>query len=52
MIQGQDASLNAVVLLDIFADSVNFSMDGRMANDLEYLFKGYFESTPGANNAS
>jgi heterodisulfide reductase subunit C len=52
MIQGQDASLNAVVLLDIFADSVNFSMDGRMANDLEYLFKGYFESTPGADNAS
>lgn len=45
MIEGQDASLNAVVVLDIFADSVNFSMDGRMADDLSYLFKGYFQST-------
>lgn len=45
MIEGQDANLNAVVLLDIFADSINFSIDRRMANDLDYLFKGYFEST-------
>ena len=45
MIEGQDANLNAVVLLDIFADSINFSIDRRMANDLDYLVKGYFEST-------
>jgi hypothetical protein len=41
-IEGKDASLNAVVVLDIFADSVNFSIDRRMADDLDYLFKGYF----------
>ncbi|MFA5322797.1 MAG: hypothetical protein WC373_09000 [Smithella sp.] len=42
-IGGRDASLNAVVVLDVFADSVNFSIDSRMADDLDYLFKGYFE---------
>lgn len=42
-IEGRDASLNAVVVLDVFADSVNFSIDSRMADDLDYLFKGYFE---------
>jgi hypothetical protein len=41
-IQGKDATLNAVVVLDIFADSVNFSIDSRMMADLDYLFKGYF----------
>jgi hypothetical protein len=42
-IEGKDATLNAVVVLDIFADSVNFSIDSRMVDDLDYLFKGYFK---------
>lgn len=42
-IEGRDANLNALVVLDVFADSVNFSIDSRMADDLDYLFKGYFE---------
>lgn len=41
-IESKDATLNAVVVLDIFADSVNFSIDSRMVDDLDYLFKGYF----------
>ncbi|KQC09513.1 MAG: hypothetical protein APR62_14085 [Smithella sp. SDB] len=41
-VESRDASLNAIVVLDVFADSVNFSIDGRMADDLDYLFKGYF----------
>lgn len=42
-IEGQDASLNAIVVLDVFADSVNFSIDSKMVDDLDYLFKGYFK---------
>jgi hypothetical protein len=42
-IEGKDANLNAVVVLDIFADSVNFSIDSRMVGDLDYLFKGYLK---------
>jgi hypothetical protein len=42
-IKGKDANLNALVVLDIFADSVNFSIDSRMVNDLDYLFKGYLK---------
>jgi heterodisulfide reductase subunit C len=42
-IEGKDANLNAVVVLDIFADSVNFSIDSRMVDDLDYLFKGYLK---------
>jgi hypothetical protein len=42
-VEGKDTNLNAVVVLDVFADSVNFSIDMRMANDLDYLFKGYFK---------
>jgi heterodisulfide reductase subunit C len=42
-IEGKDANLNAVVVLDVFADSVNLSIDMRMADDLDYLFKGYFK---------
>ena len=40
-IEGKDATLNAVVVLDIFAAGVNFSIDSRMVDDLDYLFKGY-----------
>ena len=40
---GKDTSLNAVVVLDVFADSVNFSIERRMVDDLDYLFKGYFK---------
>jgi hypothetical protein len=43
MIEHKDANLNALVVLDIFADSVNFSIDRRMADDLDYLFKGYLK---------
>lgn len=42
-VEGKDTNLNAVVVLDVFADSVNFSIDMKMANDLDYLFKGYFK---------
>lgn len=42
-IEHKDANLNALVVLDIFADSVNFSIDRRMADDLDYLFKGYLK---------
>jgi hypothetical protein len=40
-IEGKDATLNAVVVLDVFAAGVNFSIDSRMVDDLDYLFKGY-----------
>ncbi len=42
-IEGRDASLNALVVLDIFADSVNFSIESRMADGLDYLFKGFLK---------
>ena len=42
-IGGRDASLNALVVLDIFADSVNFSIDSGMADGLDYLFKGFLK---------
>ena len=42
-IEGKDATLNALVVLDIFAGSVNFSIDSRMVDDLDYLFKGYLK---------
>jgi hypothetical protein len=41
-IKGKDTNINALVVLDIFADSVNFSIDRQMAGDLDYLFTGYF----------
>lgn len=37
----KDASLNAVVILNNFADWVNFSLDGEMADELETLFLAY-----------
>ena len=42
-IEAKDANLNALIVLDIFAGSVNFSIDSQMADDLEYLFKGYLK---------
>jgi len=42
-IESKDVNLNALVVLDIFADSVNMSIDRRMVDDLDYLFKGYFK---------
>jgi hypothetical protein len=42
-IERKDTNLNALVVLDIFADSVNLSIDRRMVDDLDYLFKGYFK---------
>jgi heterodisulfide reductase subunit C len=42
-IEGKDATLNALIVLDIFADSVNFSIDSHMVDDLDYLFRGYLK---------
>jgi hypothetical protein len=42
-IEGKDATLNAVVVLDVFAAGVNFLIDSRMVDDLDYLFKGYLK---------
>lgn len=39
----QDASLNAIVTLDIFATYINFSIEGSMVENIEHLFKPYFE---------
>lgn len=38
----QDASLNAVVILDIFADFIPVSINEDMLGELEYLFNAYF----------
>ncbi len=43
-VEVKDATLKAVIVLDIFADSVNFSIDSRMVDELDYLFKGYFKN--------
>jgi hypothetical protein len=37
-IEGKDANLNAVVLLDVFSTNVRFSIDSQMLDDLDYLF--------------
>jgi len=42
-IEAKDANLNAIVLLDVFAEGVNFSIDSRMVDDLDYLFEGYIK---------
>ena len=42
-LKSKDANINALVVLDIFANSVNLSIDRRMVDDLDYLFKGYFK---------
>ena len=38
----KDTSVNALVILDIFANYVNFSIDGSMVEEVEYLFEAYF----------
>jgi len=42
-IGGKDAHLSAVVSLDAFAEGVNFSIDSKMVDDLDYLFEGYIK---------
>ena len=37
----KDASVNAFVVLNCFADSVSLSLDGNMLSDLENLFQAY-----------
>ena len=36
-------NLSAVVSLDAFAEGVNFSIDSKMVDDLDYLFEGYIK---------
>lgn len=40
-IDTKDSNLKAVVVLDYFAQIVNFSIDSKMVDDLHYLFEGY-----------
>jgi len=40
----EDASINALVVLNCFADSVSFSLDGNMMADLEHLFQAYLRA--------
>lgn len=37
----EDASVNAIVILDCFADSVNFSISRKMMEEIEILFEAY-----------
>lgn len=39
----QDASLNAIVILNLFADTVSFSIDEHAMGDFEKLFKAYLD---------
>ena len=39
----QDATLNALVKLDMFAQHVSFSIDRNVLDEMEYLFNAYFE---------
>jgi len=41
-----DAHLNALVILDAFADSISFSIDQPMLEELERLFRSYFDEPP------
>ena len=41
-----DAHLNALVILDTFADSISFSIDRRRLGELERLFRSYFDERP------
>jgi hypothetical protein len=47
-----DAHLNAVVILDSFADSLSFSLDQRALEDLEQLFACYLSAPPTADPSS
>ena len=48
----EDASVNALVVLNCFADSVSFSLDGDMMADLEHLFKAYLTPSKGGTVAA
>ncbi len=39
----EDASINALIILDCFADFVKFSISKDMLNDMETLFKAYLD---------
>lgn len=39
----QDATLNALVKLDMFAQHVSFSIDRNVLDEMEYLFNAYFD---------
>ena len=41
-IKMEDANLNALFKLKVFADYVKFSIDANMITELEYLFRAYF----------
>ena len=48
----EDASVNALVVLSCFADSVSLSLDGDMLTDLENLFRDYLTpATPAPASA-
>ena len=40
-IPAEDANLNAIVILDTFADSITFSIDKQLLDELEALFRPY-----------
>jgi hypothetical protein len=42
-LDAKDANLKALVVLDHFAQTVNFSIDSRMVDNLHYLFEGYIK---------
>lgn len=43
LIDTKDSNPKAVVVLDYFAKIVNFSIDSKMVDDLNYLFEGYIK---------
>ena len=42
-IQSKDASINALIVLDCFADFVRFSINKKMLDEIEFLFNAYFK---------
>jgi hypothetical protein len=45
-IPAEDANLNALVILDTFADSITFSIDQQLLEELELLFLPHFQQPP------
>lgn len=43
-LEAKDTSINAVVVLNNFAEYVSFNLDEKMLDELEVLFKDYFNS--------
>ena len=43
-IPAEDANLNAIVILDTFADSITFSIDEQLLDELELLFLPYMKN--------